>query len=100
MNEHEEKRLDDIRLLINSTSWVDFLYPEIEKRRQDLTLILLDPVKEKRQNYASDDFIRGAISALTWAARLPKSRLKQMQQPIVQQDDYPELSPADPSEGE
>jgi len=100
MDEHED-RLDNIRALIDSTSWVEFLYPEIEKRRQELTVILLDPVKEKRQNYANDDFIRGAISALTWVARLPKQRLKQLtQQPSVQPDDYPELSSADPSDGE
>lgn len=100
MDEHED-RLDDIRALIGSSSWVDFLYPEIEKRRQELTLILLDPVREKRQTYANDDFMRGAISALTWVARLPKNRLKQLTQtPLVQQDDYPELSPADPGEGE
>lgn len=100
MKSHEEQ-LEDVQLLIVSTSWTDFLYPEIEKRRQDLTLILLDPAKEKRQNYANDDFIRGAISALTWVARLPSNRLKQMmQKPIVQQDNYPELSPADPDDGE
>lgn len=95
-----EDRLEDINSLLGSTAWSDFLYPEIEKRRQDLTLILLDPLKEKRQNYANDDFIRGAVSALTWVARLPKNRLKQMQQPVIQQDDYPELSSADPSDGE
>ena len=101
MDERDEDRLDDIRRLIGSTSWTDFLYPEIEKRRQELTLILLDPVKEKRQNYANDDFIRGAISALTWAARLPSKRLKQLTPtPLVQQDDYPELSPADPDSEE
>lgn len=97
----EQDRLDDIRSLIASSSWVDFLYPEIEKRRQELTLILLDPIKEKRQNYADDNFIRGAISALTWVARLPRQRLTQLtQQPLVQQDDYPELSPADPGSEE
>lgn len=94
MEEYGEK--DHIQALLLSGAWVRFLYPEIEKRRRELNLILLDPRQNKRQN-TSDDFLRGAISALTWVARLPKNRLLQITaQPAVQQDDYPELSPADP----
>ena len=97
----KDEQVDNIRALLGSMAWGDFLYPAIERRRQDLTLILLDPAKEKRQNYANDDFIRGAISALTWVAKLPRSELNKLTQaPVVKQDDYPELSSADPSDGE
>lgn len=92
---------EDIQHLVMSRSWQNFLSPAIEKRRQELTLILLDPMREKRQNYANDDFIRGAISALTWVARLPSNRLRQMsQEPVVPTAEYPELDSADPSSEE
>lgn len=96
MASSNEDKVQDISSLLLSDGWNWFLAPEIEKRRQALNLILLDPRKNKREN-TSDDFLRGAISALTWVARLPKNRLAELtQQPLVREDDYPELSPADP----
>ena len=91
-----DDEIEQIQLLLGSDSWAVFLYPQIEKRRQQLNLILLDPRKNKREN-TSDDFLRGAISALTWVARLPKNRLSQLvQKPPIHQDQYPELDEADP----
>lgn len=70
--------ISHLRGLIWSRAWREFLAPLIEQRRQDLNKILLDP-RIKRQDSANDDFLRGAISALTWVLGLPRQNLTKLE---------------------
>lgn len=68
--------------LIYSNAWSDIMVPALERRRQDLNKILIDPRRKRQDNY-SDDFIRGAIAGLTWALRLPSSTLARIESEII-----------------
>lgn len=84
---------EELAYMLQSEAWKD-CYKELEKRRQEYLLLLVSPSESRRAKYP-DDFLRGAVAALTLAQRLPGRRAAALRQFAVANETASEYNDLD-----
>lgn len=57
------EKADRLRVLLNSSAWLEDFVPEILRSRANTITLLLDPTLTRRENF-SDDYLRARIIVL------------------------------------